>query len=1060
MRNSQQLKALTCVMALAAGLGNAVPVALVRNGDARSQIVVPNEVLPVVQYAAKELQYHIRKATGAELAIVAEVDAGAEVPHHIYLGACRATRAAGIILKPEPPPAEIYASMWRVKHVIRTVGTDLFMAGHDNDGPVGSRFQLTRHGTLFAVYEFLETEMGVRWLWPGELGEVIPRQPDLTVAPLDVSGRERFAECEMGLGVLRYGKDRWQSPKHFEAYKAAVGKWLLRHRMNVCNAVTYSYGHYFHQNAKYTERFLKKRPGFFQLLPDGTRGYIPGCHAHAITMCVSNPALHRQMIKDWQGYREKYELARRGGKVMGGLGWMLNACENDTCAACTCERCRAWDAPDPQFETHDYWNGSRFITKPGLDTRYQAARPDDDGDPAPELSDRYARFYLALQKRAEKVAPGSVVIGYAYSNYTQPPREVTLNDRIVISMVPWPYFPWTQHDIETMKSKWEGWHATGARLKLRPNTLLTGHNFPVFLARKMGEMLAHHVERSAVATKFDSLSGQWGSKGPDYYVLTRMHVHPDWPVAKVLDEYYAGFGKATTAVKRYFEYWEQVSEAVTNNPPEGVHSSKQAEAEGGGWLSGRTTAITNGMLVFTPEVMVGGRRLIEKAMADATGDTVAAQRVAFLEKGLKHAELTLTVARAHQIQTDDLGNADAYRAYADAMGKLMAFRREVVEPEMIADTGYLGYNERRKELSWDHSLTGGGEASLASQWRTYFATRAYGKPREYEQFEKETDARPLGEGWRLRPDPDKRGTKENWQAEDLDDTDWAPIGVDAHWKDQPWGNAWRAEHNDEDFQGVGWYRLRFAVPDGANTAGGRVHLLFGAIDSAAEIWLNGRHIATRPFHGNAWQEPFEVNVTDALRRDARNTLAVRVDHVKGAGGIWKPVWLVAVEAPVAGAGNWGFEDAAVGLYDTTRPNGGYRKGDPRGRKPHVSLQPWQLALPEGQKAGFVRIVEGDDAPEGKRYLQTVSFHPFVQRVVSTQAGRTCQLTFQCRKASPGTLAKLVVFWNDKRVMDKAPTDTWTSYTLTLEGTGNDLLRFQRTGNANVCLDAVRLEAAP
>lgn len=1058
MRRNQQLTTLTCAVALAATLGNAAPLALVRNGDARAQIVVPDEAFPVVQYAAEELRYHIRTATGAELAIVAEADTDTDVPHHIYLGACRATRTAGIELEPEPPPAKIYAGKWRVKHIIRTGGDDLFMTGHDNGGPVGSRFQMTRHGTLFAVYDFLENQMEVRWLWPGELGEVIPRRTDLVVDDLSVSARERFAECEMGTGNFGYGKNHWQSQEHFDAYTAAVGKWLLRHRMNVCNAVTYSYGHYFHQNAKYTERFLKERPDFFQLLPDGTRGYIPGCRGHMITMCVSNPALHAQMVRDWQSYRTIHELVPRGGKVMGGLGWMLNACENDTCAACTCERCRAWDAPDPRFEKHDYWNGSRFITEPGLDTRYQAARPDDDGDPAPELSDRYARFYLTLQKKAEKVDPGVVVFGYAYSNYTQPPKEVTLNDRIVISMVPWPYFPWTQHDIETMKAKWDGWHATGARLKLRPNTLHTGHDFPVFLARKMGEMFAHHIERSAVATAFDSLTGQWGSKGPDYYVLTRMHVHPDWPVENVLDEYYAGFGKAKEAVRRYFQYWEQVSEAATDNPPEGVRSSTQAEAEGGGWLSGRTTAITNGMLVFTPEVMANGRRLIEKAMAEATGAAVAQRRVAFLGKGLKHAELTLLVARTHQVQTDDLGNAAAYRAYAAAMGKLMAFRREVVEPEMVADTGYLGFNERRKELSWDHSLTGGGEAGLASQWRTYFANRAYGKPREYEQFEKETGARRLGKAWRFRPDPDKRGTRENWQAEDLDDTDWAPIGVDSHWKDQPWGNVWRAAHNDDDFQGVGWYRLRFPVPDGINTDVGRVQLFFGAIDSAAEIWLNGTHIATRPFHGNAWQEPFEVNVTDTLRRDGRNSLAVRVDHVKGAGGIWKPVWLVAAEG--MGGENWGFEDAAAGLYDATRPNGGYWKSDPRGRKPHVSLAPWQLALPEGQKAGFVRIVEGDDAPEGKRYLQTVSFHPFVQRIVSAEAGTICRLTFQCRKANPDTPVQLAVFWNEKRVMDKAPTDTWTSFTLTLEGTGSDLLRFQRTGSANVCLDAVRLDAAP
>lgn len=890
------LTVFTAIMLLSSAVVAAPPLALVQDGEPRAQIVVPDEALPVVSYAAEELQYHIRTATGAELAVVPEAEVNADLQHHIYLGDCRATQAAGIELEEPPPPAEIYATKWRVAHVIRTVGDDLFLIGHDNDGPVGSRFQLTRHGTLFAVYDFLENQMGVRWLWPGDLGEVIPQQADLTIDAVDMSESERFAECEMGTGVFGYGAEHWQSQERFEAYQEAVRKWLLRHRMNVCNAVTYSYGHYFHHNAKYTERFLEKRPDFFQLLPDGTRGYIPGFSGHVISMCVSNPDLHEQMIADWQGYRDRHELVPRGGKVMGGLGWMLNACENDTCAGCTCDACRAWDAPDPRFEAHDYWNGSRFIAEPGPGARYQAARPDDDGDPAPELSDRYARFYLTLQEKAERIDPGVVVIGYAYSNYTQPPVEVELNDRIVISMVPWPYFPWTDSDIETMKAKWEGWHATGARMKLRPNTLHTGHNFPVFLARKMGDMFAHHVERSAVATAFDSLTGQWGSKGPDYYVLTRMHVHPDWPVKRILGEYYAGFGRASLAVQRYFEYWERISEAVTVDPPKGARSSAQAEAEGGGWLGGRTTAITNGALIFTPEVMARGRGLIEYAMARAAGDPVAESRVAFLEKGLTHAELTLAVARAHQAATAEPGNSDTHRAYAEAMDRLMTFRREVVEPEMIADTGYLGYNERRKELSWDHSLTAGEAAGLASQWQTYFANRAYGQPREYEQFEDEMGAHRFGDGWRFRADPDEAGTDQNWQAEDLEDTGWAPIGVESHWKDQSWGADWRAEHNGDDFQGVGWYRLRFSMPDGLDADDGRVSLFFGAIDSAAEVWINGNHIATRPFHGNAWQEPFEVDVTDALRMDETNTLAVRVDHVKGAGGIWKPVWLVPVTA--------------------------------------------------------------------------------------------------------------------------------------------------------------------
>ena len=156
--------------------------------------------------------------------------------------------------------------------------------------------------TKQAVAEFLERYLGVRWLWPGELGEVIPKSKELTVRDLNVSGQEHFAELQMN---ARDRKELWASQAHCEAYAAARNKWLLRHRMNVRNSVTYTYGHYFHSNGKYTERFLKSRPDFFQLLPDGTRGYIPGMAAHKLSMCVSNPDLHKQIIEDWKGYRKK-----------------------------------------------------------------------------------------------------------------------------------------------------------------------------------------------------------------------------------------------------------------------------------------------------------------------------------------------------------------------------------------------------------------------------------------------------------------------------------------------------------------------------------------------------------------------------------------------------------------------------------------------------------------------------------------------------------------------------------------------------------------------------------
>jgi hypothetical protein len=105
---------------------------IVRDRQPRALIVTPDDPLPVVQRAAEELQYHVRKSTGANLAIVPESQAAAPpppagaFPGRIYLGNCHATRAAGLDPQGIPPTG----------FVIRLIGNDLFLAGHDRDGGI------------------------------------------------------------------------------------------------------------------------------------------------------------------------------------------------------------------------------------------------------------------------------------------------------------------------------------------------------------------------------------------------------------------------------------------------------------------------------------------------------------------------------------------------------------------------------------------------------------------------------------------------------------------------------------------------------------------------------------------------------------------------------------------------------------------------------------------------------------------------------------------------------------------------------------------------------------
>ena len=75
------------------------------------------------------------------------------------------------------------------------------------------------------------------------------------------------------------------------------------------------------------------------------------------------------------------------------------------------------------------------------------------------------------------------------------------------------------------------------------------------------------------------------------------------------------------------------------------------------------------------------------------------------------------------------------------------------------------------------------------------------------------------------------------------------------------------------FVGVGWYRIRFEAP--AFGPGKRAMILFDGAMSNAEVYLNGKKVGYWPYGYNS----FYFDVTDCMRANAANTLAVRLENL-------------------------------------------------------------------------------------------------------------------------------------------------------------------------------------
>ena len=823
---------------------------LMRDGQPTAVIIIPDEPLPVESAAAAELQYHLERASGAQLPVLKESEAAGR-SGAVFVGACKAAAALGVDRATLPPNG----------FVMRLHQGNLFLFGDDTDGEPfwvqhGNRNLV---GTLFAVYELLETRLGVRWLWPGDLGTVVPRRATFSLDDCDETGAPAFIHTRWRDGGQTVtGPKGWADAANRSRFLQEQGKWLRRHRFAM--GVNMDMAHAF---TDWWDRFGEEHPEYFNLLPDGERISDPTYHGGApslIAMCVSEPGVARQKVADWDARRSPQRP-------------YVDASENDTCGKCVCEHCLALDEPDPECPVP--FDRRAEVAK----ERFEAKDP-NWVEALGSLSDRYARFYLAMQAEAEKIDPQAVVMGYSYANYVKPPANTTLNERIIIGIVPALMYPWTDEKRADFREQWEGWRATGCRVFLRPNYMLDGHGMPICVARKLGDDFTFAAARGLVGTDFDSLTGQYASQGPNLYMLARLHDDPSLTPDQVMDEFCEAFGNAAGAVREYFAHWERVSDAV-------------ADEDVTHWSYFYRNADT----IFTDAVMTEGRRLLEIAAQAAQGDAEAEARVKFLADGLTNAEMILATQSAYRAYKD----SGQLQGYADALSALDDFRARV-EGGLGINMNFLHWSEG---YTWDRELV-----------------RLMATP-----------GKPLPDTWKFAFDPDKRGEELGWSAEGFDDSAWEGVGINGPWEQQPAGKRYR-EQTGREYDGIAWYRNRFTVEPGDGAR--RVSLVFGAVDEACRIFVNGTLVLDRPYpyqgNTNSWQEAFEVDITAAARTDRPNMLAVRVEDNSGAGGIWRPVWVMVSEAAA---------DQAANLVG----DGSFESG-PGPWKPHVQCGKFELAVDE------------------------------------------------------------------------------------------------------------------
>ena len=153
---------------------------LTGEGEPRASIIVAAEPSEKTLRAARDLQQHIARMSGATLPL--RTDDRDWTGTLLLVGPSRALTAAGI----EPPGG--YPENERV--IVRTVGDQIALVGNDEG---------VFTGTEFAVQMLLE-RLGCGWFGPDELWHVVPSEETVEVPPLDIDHSPPFGIRSVWIG--------------------------------------------------------------------------------------------------------------------------------------------------------------------------------------------------------------------------------------------------------------------------------------------------------------------------------------------------------------------------------------------------------------------------------------------------------------------------------------------------------------------------------------------------------------------------------------------------------------------------------------------------------------------------------------------------------------------------------------------------------------------------------------------------------------------------------------------------------------------------------------------
>jgi len=296
------------------------PLHLARDGKTTTAIVVGKAPTPDEQTAAKELAAYLHKVTGASFRIERETTQPQD-KSGIYVGR---TAFANTHI---PHVTALAPDEW----AMRSVGDSLVLTGG------------RPRGTLYAVYRFLEDEVGVHWWTPFD--ESVPSNPNLAIPRVNRHGKPVIRYRDI---YMLYGNDG--------------GRFAARNRLNRDGDAriasefggSMDYGPPYHVHTFFMyfppKTYFATHPEWYSL--------IKGKRTVGRTqLCLTNPELRKAFVAKLKAYIEQARAdAKRDGRP---APRVFSVSQNDWHGMCQCPACQAIAKPEgseagPLFDFVNY----------------------------------------------------------------------------------------------------------------------------------------------------------------------------------------------------------------------------------------------------------------------------------------------------------------------------------------------------------------------------------------------------------------------------------------------------------------------------------------------------------------------------------------------------------------------------------------------------------------------------------------------------------------------------------------------------------------------------------